>query len=191
MRAAMPAADRLLPDLGPDFDQRWRRASRALRRDLIAEIRSIYMMLDEDDMPVLARTPPASVQPDGQAPRTSAARARDARTPPPAQASLFGSTDTTAAPTAPNGDNPFLPQSVRDRLQHSQTQTRSQLQGLMQPKPAQPVSHEQVDLERELRLRLGPVIETLIEAQMDVLKGELRLRLRAEMDKLIAEHLRK
>ena len=167
MRATMPAADRLLPDLGPDFDQRWRRASRALRRELIAEIRSIYMMLDEDDMPVLAGTPSR-----------------------PTQASLFGSTDTAAA-SAANSDNPFLPQSVRERLQHSQAQTRTQLQGLMSAKPAQPVSHEQVDLERELRLRLGPVIETLIDSQMDVLKGELRVRLRAEMDKLIAEHLRK
>lgn len=187
----MPAADRLLPDLGPDFDLRWRRASRALRRELIAEIRSIYMMLDEDDMPVLARTPPASAPSDEQVPRTPAAQTRDARQSSPAQASLFGATDATVAPAASSGGNPFLPQSVRDRLQHSQAQTRSQLQGLMQPKPAQPVSHEQVDLERELRLRLGPVIETLIEAQMDVLKGELRIRLRAEMDKLIAEHLRK
>lgn len=181
----MSAANRLLPDLGPDFDQRWRRASRALRRDLIAEIRSIYMMLDEDDMPVLAGTPPVPAQSDAPAPRT-----KEARTPLPTQASLFSNTDTTA-PTPTGSDNPFLPQSVRERLQHSQAQTRSQLQNLVQPKPAQPVSHEQVDLERELRLRLGPIIETLIEAQMDILKGELRLRLRAEMDRLIAEHLRK
>lgn len=186
----MPAADRLLPDLGPDFDQRWRRASRALRRELIAEIRSIYMMLDEDDMPVLAGTPSRPTQAGKAVLQAPAVTAKGTRTPAPTQASLFGSTDTAAA-SAANSDNPFLPQSVRERLQHSQAQTRTQLQGLMSAKPAQPVSHEQVDLERELRLRLGPVIETLIDAQMDVLKGELRVRLRAEMDKLIAEHLRK
>lgn len=186
----MPAADRLLPDLGPDFDQRWRRASRALRRELIAEIRSIYMMLDEDDMPVLAGTPSRPTQAGKAVLQAPAVTAKGTRTPAPTQASLFGSTDTAAASVA-NSDNPFLPQSVRERLQHSQAQTRTQLQGLMSAKPAQPVSHEQVDLERELRLRLGPVIETLIDAQMDVLKGELRVRLRAEMDKLIAEHLRK
>lgn len=189
----MPAADRLLPDLGPDFDQRWRRASRALRRELIAEIRSIYMMLDEDDMPVLAGTPSRPTQEGKPVLQATAVTAKGTRTPAPEQASLFGSTDTaaTATASATNSDNPFLPQSVRERLQHSQAQTRTQLQGLMSAKPAQPVSHEQVDLERELRLRLGPVIETLIDAQMDVLKGELRVRLRAEMDKLIAEHLRK
>lgn len=177
----MPAPDRLLPDLGPDFDQRWRRASRALRRDLITEIGAIYRMLDEDDMPVLAGTTTPSATPPGAGPRAS-------NTPtPPRQTSLFGSMEKPA----PASDNPFLPPSVRERLQHSQAQTRRQMQNLEQTGKIPPASHEQVDLERELRLRLGPVIETLIEAQMDILKGELRQRLRAEMDKLIAEHLRK
>lgn len=177
----MPAADRLLPDLGPDFDQRWRRASRSLRRELIAEIRSIYRMLEEADIPMLDGNTDRPAQTPKLA--TPAAAVPSDKPGLPQQASLFG----TSSPTAK--DNPFLPQSVRDRLQHSQNQTKMQLQTLMQT-PAR-TSHEQVDLERELRLRLGPVIENLIEAQMDVLKGELRIRLRAEMDRLITEHLRK
>lgn len=176
----MPAADRLLPDLGPDFDTRWRRASRALRRELIAEIRSIYMMLEEEDLPLLAG---AHIPPAAKTPRQLAGKAAGPAK--PEQASLF-SPATTAEPRP---DNPFLPQSVRDRLQHSQSQTRAQLQSLQAPRP--PASHEQVDLERELRLRLGPAIETLIESHMESIRGELRLRLRAEMDRLIAEHLRK
>lgn len=183
----MPAADRLLPDLGPDFDQRWHRASRALRRDLIAEIRALYRMLDDDDLPVLAGSAAPAVAPAAP-PATARPSAHPASIPAqPRQTSLFGSTDKPAAV----GENPFLPASVRERLQHSQTPNRRVTPPLASPGNPPPASHEQVDLERELRLRLGPVIETLIEAQMDVLKGELRLRLRAEMDKLIAEHLRK
>lgn len=179
----MAAADRLLPDLGPDFDTRWRRSSRALRRELIAEIRSIYMLLEEEDLPLLAGTA-ATAPPAAPAKRhTPQATSKPAK---PRQANLFGATES--APGQP--ENPFLPQSVRDRLQHSQSQTRTQLQELMQKPPA-PVSHEQVDLERELRLRLGPVIETLIDSHMELIKGELRVRLRGEMDRLIAEHLKK
>lgn len=178
----MAAADRLLPDLGPDFDTRWRRSSRALRRELIAEIRSIYMLLEEEDLPLLAGT---AATPPVAPPKRNTAQA-PGKPAKPQQANLFGATENT--PGQP--ENPFLPQSVRDRLQHSQSQTRTQLQELMQKPPA-PVSHEQVDLERELRLRLGPVIETLIDSHMELIKGELRVRLRGEMDRLIAEHLKK
>lgn len=178
----MAAADRLLPDLGPDFDTRWRRSSRALRRELIAEIRSIYMLLEEEDLPLLAGT---AATPPVDPPKRNTAQA-PGKPAKPQQANLFGATENT--PGQP--ENPFLPQSVRDRLQHSQSQTRTQLQELMQKPPA-PVSHEQVDLERELRLRLGPVIETLIDSHMELIKGELRVRLRGEMDRLIAEHLKK
>lgn len=179
----MAAADRLLPDLGPDFDIRWRRSSRALRRELIAEIRSIYMLLEEEDLPLLAGAtapPPPDIPVKKNTPQATGKPTK------PLQATLFGSTESALG----QPENPFLPQSVRDRLQHSQSQTRTQLQELMQ-KPAVPVSHEQVDLERELRLRLGPVIETLIDSHMELIKGELRVRLRGEMDRLIAEHLRK
>lgn len=178
----MAAADRLLPDLGPDFDTRWRRSSRALRRELIAEIRSIYMLLEEEDLPLLAGT---AATPPVSPPKRNTAQA-PGNPAKPQQANLFGATEST--PGQP--ENPFLPQSVRDRLQHSQSQTRTQLHELMQKPPA-PVSHEQVDLERELRLRLGPVIETLIDSHMELIKGELRVRLRGEMDRLIAEHLKK
>lgn len=186
----MPAAEHLPPDLGPDFDTRWRRASRALRRELIAEIRSIYLMLKEDDMPLLAGAPATrGLVLKHSAPTITTRSAK------PEQASLFSAAGKT--PAASRNDNPFLPQGVRDRLQHSQphtqTQTRAPLQELLQkPQTLQPpASHEQVDLERELRLRLGPVIETLIESHLESLKGELRVRLRAEMDRLIAQHLQK
>lgn len=168
----MSAADRLLPELGPDFDSRWRRTPRALRRELIAEIRAIYRLLEEDDMPLLAG-----------APATPTVTMRPVK---PRQASLFSAADTTES----RKDNPFLPQSVRDRLQHRPTQPLTQRQEPM-PNPPPATSHEQVDLERELRLRLGPVIDTLIESHLDAIKGELRVRLRAEMDRLIAEHVQK
>ena len=49
----MLVADRPITDLGPDFDRRWRKASLAFRRELITEIRSIYQMLVDADIPVL------------------------------------------------------------------------------------------------------------------------------------------
>lgn len=183
----MPVVDPMRPDLGPDFDRRWRRASRALRRELIAEVRSIYKMLEDDNMPLLAGAPAHA------AAKTNAPMPSPTVTPriiKPQQASLFNTPDTTAAPVTARGDNPFLPPSVRERLQHSQSQTHTQLQALQQRSPL-PVSHEQVDLERELRLRLGPVIETLVESHLESIKNELRTRLRVEMDQLIVEHLRK
>jgi hypothetical protein len=63
--------------------------------------------------------------------------------------------------------------------------------GLLELISSHPVSHEEADLERELRLKLGPVVESLLDAHMDALKSELRVHLRAEMDRLIAEHVRK
>jgi hypothetical protein len=174
----MPAVDRLIPDLGPDFDGRWQRTSQALRRELIGEVRSLYRLLTEEDLPML----------DSLMPAPAPAPATPVKPPAPQQTSLFGQADTAATK-----DNPFLPQSIRERLQHSQPHTAPRPQPTT-PSPAQspaPPSHEQVDLERELRLRLGPIIETLIDAHIDTLKGELRVRLRAEMDRLIADHLRK
>ena len=101
------------------------------------------------------------------------------------------------APVPATRENPFLPRSVLDRLQESRNRVASM--GL--PLPATPPggsiplplppSHEQSDLERELRLKLGPMVESLIDAQMESIRSELRLRLRLEMDRLIAEHLRK
>ncbi|MFN3585876.1 MAG: hypothetical protein ACK4UT_00075 [Moraxellaceae bacterium] len=173
--------ERLAIDLGPDFDRRWRAAPRPLRRELIAEIRALYRFLDEDDVPLASE--PASLPPE--------APAATVATPAPRQNSLFEAPATPARPAAK--ENPFLPRSVLDRLQQSQQQARGQLQGLMPAPGARPpaASHEQVDLERELRLKLGPVIETLIDAHMEQLRSELRVRLRAEMDRLIAEHVRK
>ena len=168
----MTAMARHLDDLGPDFDTRWQRAPKPLKRELVAELRELYLLLAEEDMPLLA----------GQ-PRQAAAAA-----PAGSQRSLFG--DAAPAAATPRKDNPFLPRSVLARLQESQQQASDGLRELMQP-PSAPPSHEAVDLERELRLKLGPVVETLIEAHLDSIKSELRVRLRAEMDRLIAEHVRK
>lgn len=163
---------RPLDDLGPDFDRRWRQAPAARRRELMAELRDLYFLLDEEGPPLLAPAP-------APGPRPGAA----------AQGSLFGET-ATARPAA---DNPFLPRSVLARLQESQHQANAGLRDLMGQvgAPLPPPSHEQVDLERELRLKLGPVVESLIEAHLETMRRELRVRLRAEMDRLIAAHVRK
>jgi hypothetical protein len=104
----MPAVDRLIPDLGPDFDGRWQRTSQALRRELIGEVRSLYRLLTEEDLPML----------DSLMPAPAPAPATPVKPPAPQQTSLFGQADTAATK-----DNPFLPQSIRERLQHSQPHT--------------------------------------------------------------------
>jgi hypothetical protein len=184
----MTAMARELDNLGKDFDQRWKRSSRSIKRELIAELRDIYIFLEEEDMPLLASQNPTEANP-----------ASEKKTPKIAQGSLFSEpvVADSSKTSAPRKDNPFLPKSVLDRLHDSQDQTSTSLRELMQSTApatmlaAAPISHEQVDLERELRLKLGPAIESLIEAQMETLKSELRVRLRAEMDRLIAEHVRK
>ena len=192
----MTAMARHFDDLGPDFDLRWKRSSRVMKRELIGELRDLYIFLEEDDMPLLAGAAPKPAAPAAApaAASTSASATKAAN-----QGQLFSAADepaTEAAPLAtptpaqPNKDNPFLPKSVLERLQNSQTQASAGLRELMKT-PATPPSHEQVDLERELRLRLGPVVESLIDAHVETLKSELRVRLRAEMDRLISEHVRK
>lgn len=189
----MTAMARHFDDLGPDFDLRWKRSSRVMKRELIGELRDLYIFLEEDDMPLLAGTAPKPAA--AAAPAAASASTTKAAN----QGQLFsaaGEPETEAAPLAtpapsqPNKDNPFLPKSVLERLQNSQTQASAGLRELMKT-PAAPPSHEQVDLERELRLRLGPVVENLIDAHVETLKSELRVRLRAEMDRLISEHVRK
>jgi hypothetical protein len=182
----MLAVDRPITDLGPDFDRRWRRASQAFRRELMTEIRSIYQMLEEADIPVLG-TGSAVTMTASSAPTVAKKPAA------PLQNSLFGGND---ASNAPSNDNPFLPQSIRDRLQHSHAQTPVPLASLTPVlKQAQHNTEQSgtdaAELEATLRLRLGPVIDNLIESHIDALRSELRVRLRAEMDQLIAEHLRK
>lgn len=191
----MTAMARHLDNLGPDFDQRWKRSTRGAKRELIGELRELYIFLEEDDMPLLAGksaapAPEAEVEKPKAGPRKKAA-------PDIEQGTLFNDS-SAASPVlnhtpagAPRQDNPFLPQSVLDRLHDSQNQVSAGLRELMQHKPVFAASHEQQDMERELRLKLGPMVESLIEAQMEQLKSELRVRLRAEMDRLIAEHIRK
>ncbi len=190
----MLVVDRPITDLGPDFDRRWRRASQAFRRELMTEIRSIYQMLKETDIPMLevgsAITSEAS-------PASPTGRKSAGKPAVPQQNSLFGSSDTS---NTPSGDNPFLPQSIRERLQHSHAQTPAPppipLTALMPVLKQTQHNTEQsgtdtIELEDALRLRLGPVINSLIESHIDMLRNELRVRLHAEMDQLIAEHLRK
>lgn len=188
----MTAMARHFDDLGPDFDLRWKQSSRVQKRELIAELRDLYIFLEDDDMPLLAGAPA-----DSPAPRPGAGRSIPA-SPARHQGQLFTDAgeeepQATTTATVARKDNPFLPKSILDKLQASQSQASAGLRELMQASAGNtaPPSHEQVDLERELRLKLGPVVENLIEAQMETLKSELRVRMRAEMDRLIAEHIRK
>ncbi|MDQ8038572.1 MAG: hypothetical protein REI12_14200 [Pedobacter sp.] len=192
----MTAMARHFDDLGPNFDLRWKRSSRAQKRELIAELRDLYIFLEEEDMPLLAGAPATSPAPV----KTKAEGRSIPATPARKQGQLFSDADSDEAPAAhvevaatARKDNPFLPKSILDKLQSSQSQASAGLRELMQASmgSSAPPSHEQVDLERELRLKLGPVVENLIEAQMELIKSELRVRLRAEMDRLIAEHVRK
>lgn len=198
---------RPIDDLGPDFDRRWRQAPVVRRREFIAELRDLYLMLEERDEPLLARLRNGSIPTprDDDPPLLVPEPATPRR-----QASLFDEATGEVAPAAPVAappapENPFLPRSVLDRLQQNRRLAAAGLGHPLavpvpQPAPASaadlqspplPASHEQSDLERELRLKLGPLVETLIEAQMEMIKSELRVRLRLEMDRLIAEHLRK
>lgn len=211
---------RPLDDLGPDFELRWKQSSRGKKRELIAELRDLYVLLEDEELPLLAgqgaspaRHPTRTTPPDPAsaaqgrripaqplaapapaAAHTAAVPAPPARHSPPPdttqQGLLFGS---SPAP-APRQDNPFLPKSVLERLHASQNQASAGLRELIQPAAtgvaAAVTATSSQDLERELRLKLGPVIETLIDAHMDQLKSELRVRLRAEMDRLISDHLR-
>lgn len=227
---------RPLDDLGPDFDRRWKQASRARRREFVAELRDLYVMLEEDDAPLLARLRNGSIpaprdpEPEPDLPLLAPEPGTKER-----QRGLFDEAGPTVAPSAsavaapapegmaaarPARENPFLPRSVLDRLQQSRDRASAGLRDLLQTTaddlrspaattsvaapesapatasspsgtPPLPPTHEQSDLERELRLKLGPMVETLIEAQMEQIKSELRVRLRLEMDRLIAEHIRK
>lgn len=200
---------RSIDDLGPDFDRRWRQAPLPRRREFIAELRDLYLMLEQRDAPLLARLRNGSIPPprDDDPPLLLPERASgqrqaslfDEAAAPPVHALAPPSAEVAAPGPAPERENPFLPRSVLDRLQQNRDRASSVLRealpagaagsaGTGRPLPA---SHEQSDLERELRLKLGPMVETLIDAQMEMIKSELRVRLRLEMDRLIAEHLRK
>lgn len=191
---------RPLDDLGPDFDRRWRQAPLARRREFIAELRDLYLMLEDDDEPLLQRLRNGSIPPpaaaDADLPLLAPEPAR------PGQQGMLFEPAPAHPPAQPTRENPFLPLSILDRLQQSRDRASAGLRDLLQttaddlrpPAAPPPGTATQVrldDLERELRLKLGPVVETLIEANMEQIKSELRVRLRLEMDRLIAEHLRK
>lgn len=153
--------------LGPNFEERWKRAPLGVRREIMAELRDIYRMLDEDDLPVLDLTPG------------------------PSAASSSSKQEAPVRPDlTPRSDNPFLPKSVLEKLASSQAQANAQLQQLMQTHEAM-ANHDSRQLEQELRQRLGPMVESLIEEHIQGIKAELRFRLRSEMDRLIAETLKK
>lgn len=203
---------RPIDDLGPDFDHRWRLAPQAQRRELISQLRDLYLMLEERDAMLLSRWKGGSLPLLGD----NAAHEPSMEAP-KGQVSLFAETVPAAPanpipaaiPGAAAKENPFLPRSMLDRLQESRRASAG-LRDLVQalgdggaPPLATtaaaavastlplPASHEQSDLERELRLKLGPLVESLVEAQMEHIKSELRVRLRLEMDRLIADHIRK
>lgn len=207
---------RPLDDLGPDFDRRWKQAPKAHRRELVAELRDLYVMLEVKDSAVLTRLRNGSIPPlregDADVPMLTPEPGSALRQPglfdEPPQESASRPAPSASQPQReqPTRENPFLPRSVLDRLQQSRDQAGANIRSLLtttaedlrNPASASSsfmtaplTSHEQSDLERELRLKLGPLVETLIEAQMEQIKSELRVRLRLEMDRLIAEHLRK
>lgn len=197
----MTAMARHFDNLGTDFDERWKRSSRGAKRELIAELRELYIFLEEEDMPLLAGAAAASRSNSdtdtshinaATSTQTEQAKTSSTKKPKAEQGSLFSdnAAGNTQAAGAPRKDNPFLPKSVLDRLHESQTQASAGLRELMHSNTSPAVTGEKADLERELRLKLGPVVEILIEAQMEHLKSELRVRMRAEMDRLIAEQLR-
>lgn len=203
---------RPIDDLGPDFDHRWRLAPQAQRRELISQLRDLYLMLEERDAMLLSRWKGGSLPllndhpdhvPAAEAPKGQVSLFEEAATAAPV------SLTSNSIPAVATKENPFLPRSMLNRLQES-CRASAGLRDLVQalgdgatlplattaatavartvPLPA---SHEQSDLERELRLKLGPLVESLVEAQMEHIKSELRVRLRLEMDRLIADHIRK
>lgn len=154
-------------DLGADFEQRWLRAALNTRRQLMAELRDIYIFLEEDDMPLL-----------------------ESRTPHQTMPSTLATTVVNSGISTPPKENPFLPKHILERLHNSQTQASAGLRELINPAATTPAQHASTaSLEQELRLRLGPVVEQFLEAHMEQLKNELRVQLRAEMDKIIAESM--
>lgn len=184
-------------DFGPDFERRWQLTPSADRQAVLAELRDLYAMLERDDARLLARlgvlrsadSDIPVLLPDSPPPR----RAEQ-------QHDLFGTASSpvpSTPPAPPRKENPFLPRSVLDRLQASQNRVSAGLRDLIQDQAlvdrsyVAPLTPRQAEVERELRLRLGPIVENLIEAQIETLKSELRVRLREEMDRLIAELVRK
>jgi hypothetical protein len=180
-------------DLGPHFEARWKHAPLRVRREIMAELYEIYRFLEDDDTPMLASTPAAS-RPAPPRPAPVGGPAGKAAAPSAqAQTSLFEPPPATGKPApdlTPRADNPFLPKSVLNKLQDSQAKASAQLRQLMHThdNPLAPDVHR---MEQDLRLKLGPVIESLIEEHMQGLKAELRFRLRAEMERLIATAIKK
>lgn len=172
-------------DLGPDFEQRWKHAPHDDRRAVLTELRDLYTMLEKGN----SRQPAPSGGADDDIPLLAPA----AKTAGASQGNLFS--EPQAAPPPPRKENPFLPASMLARLQESQSRVSTNMHDLIQDlvdkSYVTPLTPRQAELERELRLRTGPIVEGLIEAQLETLKSELRVRLRAEMDKLIAELVRK
>jgi hypothetical protein len=174
-------------DLGPHLEVRWKQAPLRVRREIMAELYEIYRFLEDDGTPMLAAAPAA------RAAAPAAVGKPAAKPVAQAQANLF---ETPPAATkvspdlTPRADNPFLPKSVLAKLQDSQAQASAQLRQLMHSQE-NPLAPDVQKLEQDLRMKLGPVIESLIEEHMQGLKAELRFRLRAEMDRLIAGAMKK
>ncbi len=89
-----------------------------------------------------------------------------------------------AAPNlTPRPDNPFLPKSLLDRLHNTQAKVDASL-----PTPGPALSNAQ--LEQELRQRLSPMVEQLLDEHLHSLRGELRFRLSQELERLIQDQLK-
>lgn len=177
------AIPRPLDDLGPDFERRWKQTPRPRRRELIAELRDLYLMLEKKDAVLLSRLGTASTRPSSHAPRPPDATLVESRPAAPAhaQGALF------SGDTPYQKENPFLPRNMLERLQESQSRASAGLRELMQTaETAAPLASPGLPdpLERELRLRLERLTDNLIESRIEVLRKELR----AEAERLIAEY---
>lgn len=166
-----PLGHTLSVDLGPRFDRRWKGASLRERRELLAELHSIYRDFDENNLPAFT---PLRPRPD----------------PLPAEAPVPSPPDDSS-PAASSPE--LLPKNLLSRLLRGQVLAEARLRELMEapPAPAEAEPPDPTGLEQELRQRMGPLIDTLIEEHLAGLKAELRFRLRAELDSLISAAVQK
>ena len=88
-------------DLGADFEQRWLRAALNTRRQLMAELRDIYIFLEEEDMPLLESLTPHQTMP---------------QTTPHAMPLALATAVSHSGISTPPKENPFLPKHILEQI---------------------------------------------------------------------------
>ena len=192
-------AHTLSVDLGPGFDRRWKGSTLRQRRELLAELHSIYRSLEEQETVLLSRLrlPPRPyiILPEA----TVAGMVNPAPEPEEADIPL---------PEPAPLHNGLPPQNLLNMLLRGQVLAEDRLRELMEAPPTPPEELDVLELpqrpedlaevyeeepapdhsalEFELRQRMGPVIDSLIEEHIQGLRAELRFRLRSELESLIS-----